>query len=167
VPSAPSVTAPTFGEILKEIRGAASLGEFANRLRTFAPGLKLNRTNIEKWENGRVPNWIVLGAYSAISKRPLRELAQALAVDLVDRVCPGTDQGSGFLSGEPDAPHARLLESDAALRARLAHCEAALDKVPDVMAALAAIAEAGRLGGQTGTARQGPTASRGRRRTAS
>jgi hypothetical protein len=91
VPKAPKFAAPAFGEWLKAQRGSRSLEWVAERLRNAQPKgarLKINRTNVEKWESGRVPNWLILRAFSVVYDQPYEllttKLANAVVVEVVD-----------------------------------------------------------------------------------
>lgn len=68
-----------FGELLRRLRGDASHGEYARRLRVYAGPLKVNPSNLVAWEDGRVPNWQILHAYARVSGMSFIELATELA----------------------------------------------------------------------------------------
>jgi hypothetical protein len=75
VPKRPQVRAPKFGEWLQLQRGDRSLEQIAGKVRRHVElaGLKVNRSLVQKIEQGRVPNWPLLAAFSRVYEVPITE----------------------------------------------------------------------------------------------
>lgn len=81
MPARPTVYAPEFGEWLKAKWAGRSYGEIAQQLRAYVKdaGLKVNRSSVQRLEQGRVPNWPMLYAIAKIVDAPFEEVTVRLA----------------------------------------------------------------------------------------
>lgn len=84
VPKRPVVRAPNFGRWLKLKRGDRSFEQIAQKVRPLVEGveLKVDRSAIKKFEEGRVPSWPMLGALSAVYGVPIAETVERLRLAL-------------------------------------------------------------------------------------
>lgn len=80
VPKRPQVRAPKFGSWLELRRGDRSFEQIAQKLRPLVDGvgLKVDRSAIKKLEQGRVPNWPMIGALSQVYDVPAMEVVRVL-----------------------------------------------------------------------------------------
>lgn len=84
VPKRPTVRAPKFGQWLELKRGKRSFEQIAQKIRPLVEGveLKVDRSTIKKFEQGRVPSWPMLGAISVVYDVPIEETVERLRLAL-------------------------------------------------------------------------------------
>lgn len=140
MPSSPKLVATRFGAWLELQRGKRSLEQIATRVRKYVEdfGLQVHRSAIKNYEQGRIPPWPVLYAFSEIYGVSDAEIAARLfrAVqreDGRDLLRPGADQSSAPHQGGADVSAsvkstARIVELEHQLKER----EALLRDVSDV-----------------------------------
>lgn len=99
VPPRHNPTAPKFGQWLHMQRGKRSLEQVAISIRPLvaAAGLKVDQSLIYRIEQGRIPNWPILAAFSRVYNIPFPALAAQLA-DAVE--FPGAVTRSGIAGAE-------------------------------------------------------------------
>lgn len=142
VPSAPQLSAPKFGQWLAEQRGDRSYEAIAVKVRKHVEGmgLKVNRSAIKKYEDGRIPPWPILYAFAVIYDAAPTDVAARLftAIQLStgrDLLRHSRDQQSGSLQGgsADDPASARRI---AQLESELATLKTQWGDVQDVARAL-------------------------------
>lgn len=89
VPKRPRVSAPKFGKWLELQRGDRSFEQIARKIRPLVEraGLKVEQSNLKKFEQGRIPNWPVLIALAHVYGVPMNDMMQRLgaAIDFPGR----------------------------------------------------------------------------------
>lgn len=165
VPASPRVVAPKFGEWLKLRRGTRSLEQIALKIRPYvaAMGLTVDRSAIAKYEQGRVPNWPMLGAFSRVYDVAIIETVQRLLDGLEfpaanDLVRHGRTGQRTPLKGEPNDPTS---DRTPQLEARLAEYERL---VPDIQAMLLRLTKLAAGAEERGARKQTPKSRRSDRK---
>jgi len=126
VPAPPKMTAPRFGAWLASQRGERSFEWVAREVRKWTKdsGLVVNRTAIQKYEQGRIPPWPVLYAFAEVYRVAPGDIATRLMgsvqfQDGRDLLRHAGDQRSGSEGGSPDVPasveRARIRELESEL----------------------------------------------------
>lgn len=84
MPKRPVLRAPKFGAWLRLRRGDRSLEFVAGKLRDrLKPlDLKIHRSAVNNYEQGRVPDWPILAAFAAVYKVSLTEITERLRAGL-------------------------------------------------------------------------------------
>lgn len=148
VPAQPKLVAPRFGQWLAEQRGQRTYEQIASRVRKLVTGygLKVGRSAIVRYEQGRIPPWPILAAFAEVYAstpetlvvRLLRSIRVENGRDLLrhsgDQPFEGPIEG-----GAPDVPasaRARIQELETTLATR----EAQWREVQDVARRLFTIA---------------------------
>lgn len=151
VSAAPRLIAPAFGKWLAKMNEGRTYEQVAQRVRPLVKdfGMKVNRSLLKKYEDGRIPPWPMIYAFAELHRVRIADITERLyrsieTVDGRDLPCPSIDKGSvpGGADATSSAQRADVQQRAeiAKLAARIAHYEARLAEVRDGARALARLA---------------------------